>query len=554
MRVVQRHHVSRLMKSAAIIAVAGVATGCSSNVMRFQDGFFTGSIKRERPAVAAVQQPAFDQNQADFRGSAAHQDVEPVNAAPRAVTRNVLPPAAGAARQASKPLIEAEPGIADANDAAPAPVVSEVAAIEPAKKKVDAVKTAAVEPAKPEPKAKAKAVETASADIKPSRKEGWSSAGGTYVELGEGETIYNLSRRFGVPANAIMEANDISDAGAVRAGQKLLIPTYVYSRTAAVSAPDNDPNTAKAKSSKGVKAAELPADKLPSPDQVPSREVAVLPATPSTKERKSGEDATLAADAKPKEAAKPQAAAEAKPAAGGSSYTVKEGDSLYAISKKTGVSVADIKSANALKDGRLKIGQTLALRKGKTVAALDTGIKTDAVEAPVPNVTAADKPAAGTKQAELPQYTPPKADEKVIEQAEQDVATAAPSATGVSKMRWPAKGKIIAGYGARTGAGKNAGIDIALPKGTPVKAAENGVVIYAGDGLKEFGKTVLVRHENGLVSVYGHVDTINVQRGATIKRGQEIAMSGMTGNADAPKLHFEVRKNSKPVDPAEYLE
>ena len=108
--------------------------------------------------------------------------------------------------------------------------------------------------------------------------------------------------------------------------------------------------------------------------------------------------------------------------------------------------------------------------------------------------------------------TPPKKAEKVIEQAEQDTA-AAPDATGISRMRWPVRGRVISDYGA--GGGKNGdGIDIAVPEGTPVKAAENGVVIYAGDGLKEFGNTVLVSHENGLVTVYGHASELKVARAA----------------------------------------
>ena len=116
-------------------------------------------------------------------------------------------------------------------------------------------------------------------------------------------------------------------------------------------------------------------------------------------------------------------------------------------------------------------------------------------------------------------------------------------------MRWPVRGRVISGFGS----GKD-GVDIAVPSGTPIKAAENGVVIYAGDGLKEFGNTVLVRHENGLVTVYGHASSIEVQRGQKVKRGQEIALSGMSGTTDSPKLHFEVRKNSAPVDPSGYLE
>ena len=116
------------------------------------------------------------------------------------------------------------------------------------------------------------------------------------------------------------------------------------------------------------------------------------------------------------------------------------------------------------------------------------------------------------------------------------------------------KQRVVAGFKAQSDGKPNDGIDIAVPEGTPIKAAENGIVIYAGDGLKDFGKTVLVRHEDGLVTVYGHASEIEVERGATVRRGQEIARSGLTGNADSPKLHFEVRKNSTPVDPTKYLE
>jgi murein DD-endopeptidase MepM/ murein hydrolase activator NlpD len=87
-----------------------------------------------------------------------------------------------------------------------------------------------------------------------------------------------------------------------------------------------------------------------------------------------------------------------------------------------------------------------------------------------------------------------------------------------------------------------------------VRAAENGVVIYAGDGLREFGNTVLVRHDDGLVTVYGHNSRITVSRGDTVRRGQEIARSGMTGDADRPKLHFEVRNGTTPVNPMTYLQ
>ncbi|HEV7415716.1 MAG TPA: M23 family metallopeptidase, partial [Tianweitania sediminis] len=125
--------------------------------------------------------------------------------------------------------------------------------------------------------------------------------------------------------------------------------------------------------------------------------------------------------------------------------------------------------------------------------------------------------------------------------------------TGIGKMRWPVRGRVIANFG-KSGGKAGDGIDIAVPEGTPVKAAENGVVIYSGDGLKEFGNTVLVRHENGLVTVYGHASELKVKRGENVKRGQDIALSGMSGSTQSPKLHFEVRKNSAPVDPSTFLE
>ena len=120
-------------------------------------------------------------------------------------------------------------------------------------------------------------------------------------------------------------------------------------------------------------------------------------------------------------------------------------------------------------------------------------------------------------------------------------------------MRWPVRGRVISGFG--SGGGKNGdGIDIAVPEGTPVKAAENGVVIYAGDGLKEFGNTVLVRHEDGLVTVYGHASELKVTRGEKVKRGQEIALSGMSGNANSPQAALRGAQGLLAGRPVDYLE
>jgi murein DD-endopeptidase MepM/ murein hydrolase activator NlpD len=135
-----------------------------------------------------------------------------------------------------------------------------------------------------------------------------------------------------------------------------------------------------------------------------------------------------------------------------------------------------------------------------------------------------------------------------------DVSSAAPESTGIGKYRWPVRGQVIASYGANVNGNRNDGIDISVPQGTPIKAAENGVVIYAGNGLKELGNTVLVRHDDGTVTVYGNADTLSVTRGQKIQRGQTVAVSGMSGDVKQPQVHFEVRKDASPVNPMTFLE
>ena len=186
---------------------------------------------------------------------------------------------------------------------------------------------------------------------------------------------------------------------------------------------------------------------------------------------------------------------------------------------------------------KLVIPSATAATTTAAAPVLDQVKTASTTPAAAPAQQAAQAPSA--EPSNVTAYTPPKK-EKLVEQASLEPADA-PDATGIGKMRWPVRGRVISSYGKGSGA-ESDGIDIAVPEGTPVKAAENGVVIYAGNGLKEFGNTVLVRHEDGLVTVYGHTSEIKVQRGQKVKRGDDIALSGMSGTTDAPKLHFEVRK------------
>ncbi|WP_343314314.1 peptidoglycan DD-metalloendopeptidase family protein [Brucella sp. BE17] len=242
--------------------------------------------------------------------------------------------------------------------------------------------------------------------------------------------------------------------------------------------------------------------------------------------------------------------AAAPQAASSGGYTVQSGDSLFSIAQKHNLPVDELKKANGLSNGAIRVGQALVIPAAGAAAPTQVAAVTPQ---PANPAKAAGTPAQPDANANVKPYTPPQASNKVIEEAEKDQA-AAPSSTGISQMRWPVRGRILASFGQREGASTSDGIDIMVPEGTSVKAAENGVVIYAGDGLKEFGQTVLVRHDNGLVTVYGHNSQIVVKRGQKVRRGEELAKSGMSGNAKSPKLHFEVRKDSAPVNPAKYLE
>jgi murein DD-endopeptidase MepM/ murein hydrolase activator NlpD len=136
--------------------------------------------------------------------------------------------------------------------------------------------------------------------------------------------------------------------------------------------------------------------------------------------------------------------------------------------------------------------------------------------------------------------------------ADIDDAADAASADGKS-FRWPVRGRIISGFGAKPNGEKNDGINLAVPEGTSVKAVEAGTVIYAGNELAGYGNLVLIRHADGWVSAYAHNKDMLVKRGDTIRRGQTIAHAGMTGSVTAPQVHFELRKGAKPVNPLDYL-
>jgi murein DD-endopeptidase MepM/ murein hydrolase activator NlpD len=116
---------------------------------------------------------------------------------------------------------------------------------------------------------------------------------------------------------------------------------------------------------------------------------------------------------------------------------------------------------------------------------------------------------------------------------------------------WPVRGKIAKGFS--SGKGGHSGINITAPKGTPVKAANNGVVSRT-EQIPGYGKVVLIRHDKGMITVYAHLDQITVKRGDVVEAGQKIGTVGKTGNVKEPQLHFKINKGKTPVDPATMLD
>jgi murein DD-endopeptidase MepM/ murein hydrolase activator NlpD len=234
-------------------------------------------------------------------------------------------------------------------------------------------------------------------------------------------------------------------------------------------------------------------------------------------------------------------------------HVVNPGDTLLSVARRNHVPVSELARANGLEPtAKLRLGMKLTVPGAKT-AAVAPAAQPATVAQPVAAVAApATKMAAAAggppQSARLAQATATVEDSAVATPVKAAEATGA-----LPTFRWPVRGKVITSYGAKTNGKSNDGINLAVPEGTPVKAAEDGVVAYSGNELKGYGNLVLVRHSNGYVTAYAHASELLVKRGDAIKRGQIIAKSGQSGEVGSPQLHFEIRKGSSPVDPLQFL-
>jgi murein DD-endopeptidase MepM/ murein hydrolase activator NlpD len=239
------------------------------------------------------------------------------------------------------------------------------------------------------------------------------------------------------------------------------------------------------------------------------------------------------------------------------SHEVASGDTIYSLARTYGVSPAQIADANGLTmKSRLSLGQSLKI-PGATASPIVAQNNNDEIVDSKPALVADAKSGvvdpAPTKVSEVPEI--PKAVRLDGKQVAENTPGAIenPPVDGGMTLRWPVRGKVIGEFGKKPGGAKNEGVNIAVPEGTSVRAAEEGVVAYAGNELKGYGNLVLIRHQGGFVTAYAHAKELFVKKGDQVKRGDVIAKAGQTGAVDSPQLHFEVRKGATALDPLKFL-
>ena len=349
---------------------------------------------------------------------------------------------------------------------------------------------------------------------------------GITIRLAVGDTLSSVSRRYGVPLSTIVRANGIDDPSRVRAGQRIYIPGASEDARYAVAGVDDR--------SFGSNSAARPGSTAPGPSVL-----GTIPASSVDNYRDQG-----------------------IPAAG--AHVVASGETLGGIAGRYGVSRSELMAANGIANPNfIREGQRLAIpgnvESGRMIASTD-GPRRVATTDIGPDVYDRDyrlnddmPPTTSSLSRSAPDgpsaYTPPNS-------ATTTLASLDPSDAGSAngqQFRWPVRGRIISSFGVKPNGERNDGINLSVPDGTSIKAAEAGTVIYSGNEIAGYGNLVLVRHAGGWVTAYAHAGDVLVRRGDQVRRGQTIAHVGSTGSVNAPQLHFELRRGSNPVNPLDYL-
>ena len=237
------------------------------------------------------------------------------------------------------------------------------------------------------------------------------------------------------------------------------------------------------------------------------------------------------------------------------------GDTLDSISKKYKVTKKElirfnkIKYPYILKPGKfikIPVSKRYKIKKGDTLYKIAKCSSTNVLEIKNKNTNLNEKKLIVGSVINLPYYSIDncKLKSKKISKRNRSIKK---SIKSKEIFIWPVQGSIITYFGKQKGGRKNDGINIISVKGNPVRAAMTGKVIYRGNELLAWGNLIIIKHKNNWTTAYAHLDKLLVKKGEIIKTGDIIASVGATGNVDKSQLHFQVRKNSKPLDPMKFL-
>lgn len=327
------------------------------------------------------------------------------------------------------------------------------------------------------------------------------ASSGETIEVHAGDTLFGLARKHKVPVSALIEVNNLGANSNIKPGQKLVLPAHAH----AVESPHARPVAPKFPTAK------------PAQTSMPPQAVAGWEGT----------------------------------------HTMRSGESLYGIARQYRVPLSELQRVNGISEPtRVRIGAVLKVPGNARPGAVPS-------HAAQPYERTPAQPSAND-QATPPGVIP---GVRVINQPERraslpdranDATPAAPPAAeptvSAPRFRWPARGRIIGSFGKRPDGTSSEGINVALPMNADIQAVEGGRVLYASNEIQAYGNLVLIQHDNGWVSAYGHADRLLVKRDDVVKKGQVIAKAGRTGPVNQPQLHFELRQGAKPVDPIAYLD
>lgn len=265
-------------------------------------------------------------------------------------------------------------------------------------------------------------------------------------------------------------------------------------------------------------------------------------------------------------------------------HSVRPGETLYAISRVYDIDMAEIAHFNFLNAPfTLMPGATLQIpmkdraevrvasasmtswpEASQVAAPVQTGssqatktVIINSLPQKVAIPAAKTNAGAGTTTAPAPEATEPTyqtASLNVPPMPRRQYSIKEPPKRSSKSFGWPVKGKVISGYGKKNTGFHNDGVNIQVKEGTPIRAAENGVVSYVGNEMRSFGNLLLVSHADGYVTAYGHTERALVSKGDAVKKGEVIAYAGSTGNVSESQLHFEIRKKGRAINPVAMLE